>query len=101
MAEFRALAVRGERKLARRPPLVPRHVPHTGERPNASQIFGFVRFSLGFQYLLPLPRVQIWGYELKGFAVQSGIDRLGCLGSLMFPALITIALLFMFGMLRF
>jgi hypothetical protein len=58
-------------------------------------------FSLGFQYLLPLPRVQIWGYELKGFAVQSGIDRLGYLGSLMLPALITIALLFMFGMLRF
>ena len=28
-------------------------------------------------------------------------NRLGCLGSLMLSALITVALLFMFGMLRF
>jgi hypothetical protein len=100
MAEFRALAVRGERKLARCPPLVPRHVPHIGERPNAFEIFGFVHFSLGFQYLLPLPRVQVWGCEMKGFAAQSGTDRSGCLGSLMLPALITIAVV-MLGMLRF
>ncbi|MEY9751473.1 hypothetical protein ABIF65_010847 [Bradyrhizobium japonicum] len=28
-------------------------------------------------------------------------NRLGCLGSLLIPALVTVALLFLFGMLRF
>ena len=37
---------------------------------------------------------------MKGLAAQSGIDRSGGLGSLMLPALITIALV-MLEMLRF